>query len=177
MIGIYRITNTVSGKVYIGSSTDLAKRKSSHFAELQRGVHGNRHLLHASQKYGVSVLRWDILEHTTKDELLVREQYWMDTYQSYDHQHGYNINPTASGTIIAEETLTKHSLTNKRLGIRPPSQLGVKQSAETRLRRSLSLKRVGHRPPSNKGKPHSEETKQKIRLALMGNKNPCKNRK
>ena len=42
--GIYKITNKVDGKFYIGSSKNLHKRWLSHRSELRRNHHCNQHL-------------------------------------------------------------------------------------------------------------------------------------
>lgn len=37
-IGIYKITNQINGKIYIGSSKDLIRRKKEHFRLLKKGT-------------------------------------------------------------------------------------------------------------------------------------------
>ena len=44
-----------------------------------------------------------------KNDLINKEQFWMDYYQSYDREFGYNISPRADRTIISEETRKKQS--------------------------------------------------------------------
>lgn len=39
--GIYKITNIYSGKVYVGQSKNIFKRRMQHFSELERGTHKN----------------------------------------------------------------------------------------------------------------------------------------
>ena len=39
--GIYKITNTSTGKVYVGSAANLIKRQRSHFSSLKSGSHKN----------------------------------------------------------------------------------------------------------------------------------------
>lgn len=50
--GVYLIRNTVSGREYVGSSADIDKRWSGHKSDLRRGVHANRYLQNAWNKYG-----------------------------------------------------------------------------------------------------------------------------
>ena len=52
MIGIYKIENKVNGKVYIGQSIDIEKRWKSHISYLNKGIHRNKHLQSAWDKYG-----------------------------------------------------------------------------------------------------------------------------
>lgn len=42
MIGIYKITNTANGKVYIGQTNDIERRRNQHFSALQSGHHENK---------------------------------------------------------------------------------------------------------------------------------------
>ena len=51
-IGIYRITNLINSKFYIGSSSNLKKRLYEHQRELNLGIHTNKHLQSAWNKYG-----------------------------------------------------------------------------------------------------------------------------
>jgi predicted GIY-YIG superfamily endonuclease len=45
MKGIYKITNLINKKVYIGQSERLIEREWEHFYRLGRGEHNNEHLL------------------------------------------------------------------------------------------------------------------------------------
>ena len=42
--GTYIISNKANGKIYVGSSCDLEKRKNEHFRTLRKGVHKNRYM-------------------------------------------------------------------------------------------------------------------------------------
>lgn len=55
-IGIYKITNLINNKFYIGSSSDLKKRLYEHRRELNLGVQANKHLQSAWNKYGKKTL-------------------------------------------------------------------------------------------------------------------------
>lgn len=50
--GVYKISNKINGKVYIGSSCNLKRRKYSHFSKLRKGLHNNRYLQNSWNKYG-----------------------------------------------------------------------------------------------------------------------------
>jgi group I intron endonuclease len=164
MIGIYYFKNIENGKVYVGSSMNTDKRRKDHLYLLSKGIHSNPHLQMAFNKYGVKGFEFVVLERTHILALIAREQYWIDYFDATNREKGYNVCPRADRTTMSEESKIRHSITNKRLGIKPPSQRGRPVSQETRLKRSNSLKRVGHRPPSNKGKKHTEETKRKMSI-------------
>jgi group I intron endonuclease len=74
MIGVYKITNTVDGKVYIGSTaTDMDTRWTTHRSALRGGKHYNAHLQRAWNKYGESAFTFEVVE-TGADKKDVREK-------------------------------------------------------------------------------------------------------
>lgn len=62
MIGIYKITNKVNGKFYIGSSVTCNRRQKAHWSKLKGGYHDNRHLQNAFNKYGEKKFKFEILQ-------------------------------------------------------------------------------------------------------------------
>jgi group I intron endonuclease len=102
--GIYRIINSANGKIYIGSSIDLDRRRKQHFVELLKDEHCNSHLQNAYNKYGKENFTFEILEIITdqdniKQVLLDREQFYIDTLNPE-----YNICKIA-GAFGIEHTL------------------------------------------------------------------------
>ena len=79
MIGVYKITNTVDGKVYVGSTTiDFGWRWSNHKSALRKNKHCNIHLQRAWNKYGESAFTFEVLETgTSKDEIREKEVSWI----------------------------------------------------------------------------------------------------
>lgn len=116
--GVYRITNTINKKVYIGSSVNLYKRIYEHFRELKLNKHSNKILQNSFNKYGIENFMVDILESniTTHDEMLDLETYQIQNHNSHILEFGFNILPTAKGTcgfIISKERRQKISESNK----------------------------------------------------------------
>ena len=97
--GIYKITNDITGKFYIGSTKDTDKRWYDHKRELTLNTHTNPKLQHSWNKHGEDKFSFVILEEIEPDQqkLFEREQYYLDTLKSYDRNVGYNICPIASG--------------------------------------------------------------------------------
>ena len=52
MCGVYKIVNTVNGKIYIGSSKNIDRRWNEHIRVLELNAHNNQHLQNAWNKYG-----------------------------------------------------------------------------------------------------------------------------
>lgn len=79
--GIYVIVNITNSKAYVGSATNLARRKTVHFTRLRCDKHPSKHLQAAFRKYGEAAFEFRVLETVADDAqntLVAREQYWMD---------------------------------------------------------------------------------------------------
>jgi len=79
MIGIYKIENLNTGDIYIGSSKNIKERRTRHFKDLRNGNHHSIILQRAFDKYSESMLKFQVVEECSIDELLIREQYFIDT--------------------------------------------------------------------------------------------------
>lgn len=90
--GIYKITNIVQNKVYIGQAINLWERiRNGYINALPKNRNHNIHLQRAWNKYGEENFTIEIIELCKINELDDKEQYWIDYYKSYDNQYGYNI--------------------------------------------------------------------------------------
>ena len=89
--GIYKIENTVNGKVYVGQTKDLHKRKLEHFASLRTNKHHNAHLQSAFNKYGEEYFRFSVVEECGFEDLNDKEIYWINKLKAIDDQCGYNL--------------------------------------------------------------------------------------
>ena len=99
--GIYKYTNKINGKIYIGQSSDIIARKSSHRNQsLYGGKDMNCPFHLAIKKYGIDNFDFEIIEECDKSLLNEREQYWIEYYNSYNN--GYNA--TTSGNHCEKET-------------------------------------------------------------------------
>lgn len=89
--GIYIIRNLVNGKVYVGSSVDLCRRKEQHLSDLRRGSHINAHLQRAYNHYGLESFEFEVLEQVEDTtSLIAREQHWIDVHSASEPDMGYN---------------------------------------------------------------------------------------
>lgn len=95
---IYKITNTINGKIYIGQTNDFYRRRKEHRSLLRTNKHVNRHLQFAWNYYGENLFNFEILEECPIDKLNERESYWISTLKSRNQDYGYNI--------LSDETLT-----------------------------------------------------------------------
>jgi group I intron endonuclease len=111
---IYKITNKINSKFYIGSTINFDRRIKDHFRRLKNNNHHSIKLQNSYNKYGEENFIVEILEYVSDiNNLISSEQKWMDSE-----------NPTLNVTLIA--------------GLN--SHIGLKRSDETRLKISESLK-------------------------------------
>lgn len=83
--GVYKITNTKNSKIYVGSSVNVYNRMHTHFTKLKKGVHANKHLQAAYNKYGRQVFSFEILEYC--NNFTEREQYYINSLNpDYNHR-------------------------------------------------------------------------------------------
>lgn len=105
---IYLWTNLVNGKKYVGQTTCFHRRMKTY-----RYTYPNAYMEHAVKKHGIDNFDITILERDVPlDKLDEREQYWLDYYQSYDADKGYNICKvagTTEGVTHTEEWRKEHS--------------------------------------------------------------------
>ena len=88
--GIYKVTNKINGKVYIGQSVDIGRRWRQHMT-----AEDDIYFHKAIQKYGVDNFIWEVIEKCKKSELDERESYWIEYYDSYNK--GYNCTKGGDG--------------------------------------------------------------------------------
>ena len=90
--GIYKITNLITQKVYIGQSIDIKRRwwehKSRAFEETSNCY--NKPLYRSIRKYGIDNFTLDILEECSIEQLNEKEAYYIALYDCINPK-GYNI--------------------------------------------------------------------------------------
>ncbi len=153
--GVYCIKSKLNSKIYIGSSINIYKRVSDHFYKLRKNKHHNQYLQNSFFKYGADDFYFDVLEKCSVEYLIEREQFFIDIFRSADRRFGYNIDPTANRSVVAEETKRKISEIQKG---RVSNRLGAKLSEFTKEKIRLV----------NLGKHIPEETRKKISASLRG---------
>jgi len=114
MRGIYKITNTENGKCYIGKSEDIAARLKYHISTLQGGYNRNKHMQSSFNQAAEGTFCIEILEELDEnDDIDERERYYIELYQSYDREHGFNLTKGGDGgnsyvECMTEEERKKH---------------------------------------------------------------------
>lgn len=89
--GIYKITNQIDNKCYIGQSVNISQRWKDH-AKCGLGIDtpaGNK-LYKAMMEEGIWNFSWELLEECSREQLDSKEKYYIDLYNTCDF--GYNSN-------------------------------------------------------------------------------------
>lgn len=89
--GIYKITNTINNKVYVGSSINLKGREYKHFWMLEKGFHDNHYLQNSFDKYGKENFIFEIIDFCEHKQLISRENELIKFYGANNLDKGYNL--------------------------------------------------------------------------------------
>ena len=154
--GVYCVRNILNGRRYIGSSFVLNQRKCRHFYTLKKGKNHSKLLQEDYNKYGKGCFIFEVLEYCEKENLIEREQYWMDYYNSWVREYGYNSSKTAGFTTHSKET-------KKRMSVSARNKKPI--SEETRQKHRERMMGNAYRL----GKKHTPEVVEKHRKRMMGN--------
>lgn len=90
IIGIYKISNIITNKLYIGSSSFVQARLRQHKSHLLLNKHCNKHLQSSFNKYGLENFNFELIEECILENVIVREQYYIDTLETCNREKGYN---------------------------------------------------------------------------------------
>ena len=107
MIGIYKIENKVTDKVYIGKSVNIEKRWIQHRCHLNNNVHANDYLQKAWNKYGENGFNFSVLCECEESVLDEKEIYYINLYKATDRSYGYNLREGGDGGAMSQETIEK----------------------------------------------------------------------
>lgn len=97
--GIYEYTFTGSSRSYIGSSVNLRRRNDQHMSKLRNNCHCNTDFQKAFNKFGLSNLKYKVLEYIDNEKLLQKyitkkefqillfgvEQTYLDKYYAQEY--------------------------------------------------------------------------------------------
>ena len=111
--GIYAITNTINGFMYIGQSINVGRRWIDHIKTSIKG--DNKAIYQAIEKDGIENFSFKILELCPIEELDEKEKYYISLYRTYigfKDCKGYNMTIGGKGVITSkeEEIFKKYSI-------------------------------------------------------------------
>jgi group I intron endonuclease len=191
---IYRVTNEINQKKYIGYTKNFRERKNKHKdSALKRNSPFAFH--QAIRKYGWDNFKWEIIYESWDAEhcLTVMEPHFIIEYETFG-ENGYNMDKGGRKGMLGlkRKPLNEKQKNNISIGTKKnalkgkdhplygtkanehflesakTSMLGKKHTEETKKKQSESRKEyLKKHNVSMFGKTHSDETKQKMKLKRM----------
>ena len=152
--GIYKITNLVNGKVYIGASKRIETRFWEHKRYAGSPIHSDL------EAYGLENFKFEVLIECPEDMLCQWERDMICLYDSDDPEKGYNDKGAKPYSLKNSESHKGKPSWNKGIKTnRPAWNRGIPHSSETRRRisKALSAKDRTGSNNSNYGKRHPKE--------------------
>lgn len=98
---IYKITNTINDKVYIGKTQrTIQERWQGHIKDSWNSKYQHRPLYRAFKKYGLNSFSIEIIEECENNQLNDKEKFWIKQYDSF--KNGYNATLGGDGGHYGE---------------------------------------------------------------------------
>ena len=132
---IYKITNIINNKLYIGQTINPVKdRFKRHINDAFKENPLNTHFARAIRKYGKENFIWEIIDTAnSEEELKLKEQYWIRYYDAINN--GYNETDalykcggnTYKNKTDEEMSIIKDKIRQTKLGAKNPMARKVKR--------------------------------------------------
>lgn len=156
MVGIYKIISPIG--IYIGCSIDLTKRENIYSSN---NISTQTLIKNSINTYGWVNHKFEIIEHCSKEDLKIREKYWINLYDSCNK--GLNMNKGGGGPLNhSEETKIK---------MRKPKPEGFGNKI-SKIKKGKSLPHISKvlkgKPSNFSNHTHSLESREKMSLAKKG---------
>lgn len=202
-IVIYIIKSLTTDRTYVGSTINFEQRKKDHLTTLRNNKHHSQKLQNHVNKYSLEDIYFEILEECEVEKLVEREQFYLDTIDSYFNtakiaenslrglvktkEWGENISKSKKGVNTSTEyskqrvkgvntgrIVTDETRQKLKECYKGTGMTGKSHSIETKLKMSKSQEQGGH----FKNRKHTNESIQKMIASRTGQKRkPYKTRK
>jgi group I intron endonuclease len=183
---IYKITNTINNKIYIGQTKNLKMRIARHKSEALK-IHNTKPLYRSIRKNGFKTFLFSIIEECSNANVDEREIFWINYYKSTNKKYGYNLSTGGKGYVGTikprispmkgkkHSKKTKRKMSEQRKGSKNPFYGKTHtQEVKEKLSKNPNRKHFGEENPFY-GKKHSKKTKNaisKMASKRVGEKNP-----
>lgn len=173
--GIYKITNTVNQKIYVGSAINIQARFNLHKTNLRANKHHSKKLQNAWNKYGQDFFIFSVIELVEKNSLIAKEQYYFNLLNPFG-SNGYNtatIAGSSLGTKRSDETKEKLRIASGSRRHTEESKIKISKSKKgvpSNINREIMLAHIAVLSKNRTGKKQSPEHSAKTRVARLGKK-------
>lgn len=179
-VGIYKIYNTLTSKIYIGQSINIERRLKAHLNSLNKNKHYNKHLQNSFNKYKEFFI-FETIEcclYTTEDYINEREEYWITLYNSCDINQGFNLSRGGHKRYLYPYCVISTCKRDKS-GNKNPFFGKIMSSEQKHILSEKAKQRAKTRPNNFLGRKHSKESKliisQKAKARYITGKTNCEN--
>ena len=173
--GVYKITNLVNRKVYIGASKNIERRWRVH----KRGLTA---IAEDLKSFGLDNFKFEVLLECPEDMLCQWERDMIALYDSDDPEKGYNNKNDKPYSLKVSESMKgknryprtdyqKQKVSEARKGITCTEE-AKRRMSESHKGRKLSEEHKRKISESHKGHKLSEETRRKMSEAKKGSSRP-----
>lgn len=167
---IYKITNNITNKLYVGKTTKTAKEYWKYHKVRARGDYIDKYLYRSMRKHGIEHFVFSVITNITKDsieelnnELSKLEIHYIKELNS-KAPDGYNLTDGGEGTLGIKFTEKHRANLSKACMGRTSPRKGVKLSKKTKAKLSkAAIERYQREENPFLGKKHSKETIELIR--------------
>jgi group I intron endonuclease len=169
---VYSIINLITLKQYIGSTTDLERRISSHFRDLRNKRHGNYKLQADYDKYGETNFIFHVIEFCPAERCMEFEQNYLDSLRPH-----YNIALSSSAPMFGKKHSPEAII---KMSGHTPWNRGIPRTQEEREYMSArKLAESAKRPPEYKEElsRRAKRMKTEGKFSFRGNRHTQENRK
>lgn len=176
MQGIYKISNILTGKYYVGSSIDIGYRWSQHRSALENGTHKNDKLQNAWRYWGAESFVWEVSEELpmlTEEELRKVEDGYLSICEQYPDTN-YNCCYDSRGGSLSAHSIEKIRRTCRTVPRTDEWRRNQSEGNKRRYRNGFQFSEEAKQRMAFRG-IHTEETKAKIAKTLTGTHRPTKN--
>jgi group I intron endonuclease len=108
---IYKVTNLINGKEYVGQTKHTLKRRISHH-KWRSKKRSNTHFYNSIKKYGFDNFKFETLEEADNQNLDTREKYYIHKLNTL--KNGYNMNDGGRVTEITDDLRKIYSRAQKK---------------------------------------------------------------
>ena len=141
MAYIYKITNKINNKCYIGKTLKtIEERWKEHCKDYLRRSKEKRPLYSAMKKYGIENFKVEEIEQCSESIVNEREKYWIEYYSSF--KNGYNATLGGDGKAYIDRDLVVSiynklqniTETAKQLNIHPDSVHNILKDKQIQIK-------------------------------------------
>lgn len=171
---IYKISNTVNERIYIGSAVKFNYRVNLHKYDLRKGKHHSSKLQNHVNKYGIETLIFEVIEYCINSESLIeREQFYIDLLNPFfnilkkaNSVLGYKHTEESKRKMV--ETKIKNGTYRKGFKITEETKAKIRESRKWFRPSPESIRKGVETRIKNGNNKHTEASKEKIRITSKG---------